>query len=43
LGEDFSVLIWMSGMNYRLRANEMLFREISFDGISFDSWRRAPT
>jgi hypothetical protein len=29
LGEDFSVLIWMSGMNYQLRANEMLFRGLS--------------
>jgi hypothetical protein len=37
-GEDFSVL--MSGMNDRLRADEMLFR-----GFSFDLWlhgRRAP-
>ena len=39
-GEDFSVLIWMSGMNDRLQADEMLFR-----GFSFDLWlhgRRAP-
>ena len=39
-GEEFSVLIWMSGMNCRLRANEMRFR-----GFRFDFWlhgRRAP-
>ena len=30
-GEDFSVLIWMSGMNDRLQADETLIRGFSFD------------
>ena len=39
-GEDFSVLIWISGINYRLRANEMRFRGFSFDSCL--RGRRAP-